>query len=63
MIDNTDFDEPIYPVYYKGKEWLESDCDDIFVNLYWDRFALNIEGGIYMGEGLYVFPDGSMDEW
>lgn len=54
-------EERIYPVIYDDKYWYEKDCDELFIDLYEVKEQLNPEGGIYMAEGLWLYPDGSMD--
>jgi hypothetical protein len=39
------------------------DCDEKFVDVYWDRYALNIESVIKMVLGISVFPDRIISEW
>jgi hypothetical protein len=56
-------EEKIDPVYYDGKYWEEEDCDDVFVAFYHTRWSLNIEMGVYVSEGTWVYPDGSFGEW
>ena len=56
-------DEKLYPVSYDGKMWKEKDCNDIFKSFYHTRNALNDNGGVYMHEQTWVYPDGSMGEW
>lgn len=53
----------LYPVYYDGKIWQEEDCGDVFVSCYHDRVSLNAMMGVYVGEGIWVYPDDTMDEW
>lgn len=56
-------DEKLYPIYYEGIYWKEEDCDDIFTSFYHDRESLNFEMGVYVSEGIWVYPDGKMEEW
>lgn len=53
--------EELFPVYFNEKEYFEKDCDDLFLAFYHDADMLNNSGGVYMGDGLCVYPDGSMD--
>ena len=53
----------LYPVVYNLCEWHETDCDEIFVNCYHSREDLNCEGGVYIAEGTWVFPDGHFEHW
>jgi len=56
-------EEELFPVYFNGKEYYEEDCDDVFLALYHSRESLNDLGGVYMGDGDSVYPDGSIDEF
>jgi hypothetical protein len=56
-------DKNIWPVLYKDKLWYEKDCDELFINMYEFREQLNSEGGIYLSEDVWIYPDGSMSEW
>jgi hypothetical protein len=56
-------EENLFPVYFNGKEYYEKDCDDIFLSFYNCRESLNFLGGVYLSEGTWVYPDGSMDEF
>ena len=53
----------LYPIYYEGDWWEKEDCSDVFVSFYHDRISLNFEMGVYVGEGIWVYPDGKMEEW
>lgn len=53
----------LYPIYYDGVWWYEEDCDDVFVCFYHDRYSLNFEMGVYVAEGIWVYPDGKKEEW
>jgi hypothetical protein len=53
----------LFPLKYDGKIYYEEDCDDVFICFYHCRESLNDECGVYMAEGIWVYPDGSMDEW
>jgi hypothetical protein len=55
--------EKLYPITYNGKRYYEEDCDEVFVCFYNDRYALNHLGGVYMSEGIWVYPDGQLDEF
>ena len=56
-------DNSLYPIYYKGKKYAKKDCDGIFTSFYTCKEALNAEHGVYLSEGVWVYPDGSMGEW
>lgn len=53
----------LYPVLYNDKLWNEEECNEIFISYYHIREGLNAIGGVYLSEGTWVYPDGTMDEW
>jgi len=53
----------LYPIYYNGKEYYEEDCNDVFAAYYTCPEALNVEGGVYVSEGTWIYPDGRTEEW
>lgn len=53
----------MYPVIYNGREWKRKDCDDLFVDFYNTPLALNPLGGVYVNGGLWVYPDGKLEEY
>ena len=52
-------EESIWPVLYNGKKWYEKDCDELYVSMYEFREQLNLESGIYLTEGICLYPDGT----
>lgn len=54
--------ENLFPVYFNGKKYFEDDCADIFLGFYTCKEALNEFGGVYLSEGIWVYPDGSMED-
>ncbi len=52
----------MYPVTYKGREYKEEDCDDLFNVFYHERDSLEDDGSVYMLGGDYVYPDGTIRE-
>jgi hypothetical protein len=56
-------EESIYPVLYSNILWYEKDCDELFVDMYNYREQLNSEGGVYLSEDVWIYPDGKMNEW
>lgn len=56
-------DLEIWPVKYNDKLWYESDCDELYVNMYEFREQLNSDSGIYLAEDMWIYPDGSIGEW
>jgi len=59
---NTE-EDGLFPVEYNKKLYTEEECDDVFLSFYHTRFALNGMGGVYLSDDMWVYPDGSMDEW
>lgn len=57
--DNVDID--LYPVYFNGQQYQQDQCAELFVSVYTERCQLNNAGGIYLGDGMSVYPDGSVD--
>jgi|TARA_R110000868_G_scaffold165050_5_gene397994 hypothetical protein len=55
--------EKLFPVHFNGKKYYEKDCDDVFLAFYHCREALNGLGGVYLSEGTWVYPDGSMGDF
>lgn len=55
--------EKLFPVYFNSKKYYEKDCDDTFLAFYYSKEALNGLGGVYLSEGIWVYPDGSMDDY
>jgi hypothetical protein len=55
--------EKLFPVYFEGKKYYEKDCDDVFLAFYHCKEALNDLGGVYLSEDIWVYPDGSMDDY
>jgi hypothetical protein len=54
--------EPLYPVVYNDKIYYKKDCDELFIDMYRFRYMLNENGGIYLSEDMWLYPDGSMKE-
>ena len=55
--------EQLFPIYFNGKDYNEEDCNDIFLGFYHTTDALNGEGGVYLSDGIWIYPDGSMEEY
>lgn len=54
--------EHLFPITYNGKEYYEKDCDEMYITFYNDVMALNENGGVYMSDGMWVYPDGTMED-
>lgn len=57
-IENED---ELYPIRYLGKLYFADDVDEVFESLYHDKESLLPIGCVYIGENMYVFPDGKID--
>jgi hypothetical protein len=55
--------EEIWPVLYNGELWYREDCDELYVSMYEFREQLIYNGGIYLTDGKYIFPDGSYGDY
>lgn len=55
-------EESLYPVEYNGKLYYEKDCDDVYTSFYHTRFALMFNSGVYVSDGVIVYPDGTMED-
>ena len=55
--------ERLYPIKYEDRLWYQKDCDEIFVNNYHTVWSLSVDGGVYLAEGLWVYPDGKIEEY
>ena len=56
------YDE-LYPVLYNGKYWKRKECDDVFTSFYHSVYSLNPEGGVYLSNKDWVYPDGKIEEY
>lgn len=56
-------EESLFPVYFEGKKYFEKDCSDVFLAFYHSKDALNDSSGVYVGDGDWVYPDGSIREY
>lgn len=52
-------EEKLYPVYFKGRNWEEKDCADLFVCFYHSRHSLDWQTSVYVSEGERIQPDGT----
>lgn len=53
----------LYPIQFDGDLYERKDCDDMFIQMYEGagvgKICLNWNGGYYMSDGVYLYPDGS----
>ena len=56
-------EEQLYPITFEGERYHKDDCDDLYIEFYTCREALNAENGVYVSEGMWVYPDGTMLAW
>lgn len=52
--------EELYPVLFNDRLWTKKECHSLFVMNYHSEFVLNDECGVYLSEGSYVYPDGTI---
>ncbi len=50
----------LYPILYMGINYTEETINDVFDAFYHSISCVRDDGGIYMFEGMVVYPDGSM---
>lgn len=56
-----DFILKLYPVKYDGKLYDKDHCDELFIAYYTCLEALNYEGGVYLSDGSWIYPDGYIE--
>ena len=49
-----------FPILFNGKKYYFEDCDELFLSFFTRSGDTDIGGGVYMGGGLFVHPDGSI---
>ena len=52
----------LFPIEFNGKLYYEKDCDEFYLGYYTSRFLLCYNSGIYLGEDMYLYPDGEIAE-
>ena len=52
--------EDKYPIVYKGRDWYEDDCNDVFLCFYDSISSLGWDKSVYVADGERILPDG---EW
>lgn len=50
----------LYPVVYMGAEYTEETISEVFETFYHSKSSVRSDGGIYMFDGMVIYPDGSM---
>lgn len=53
---------PKFPIMHDGLLYEEKDCHEDFLDLYEGKFMLGFDGGIYLCDGMYMYPDGNMGD-
>jgi len=53
--------QKMYPIYYNDYWWYEKNCDSVFVACYSCIEALRDDCAVYVGDGSWVFPDGTFE--
>lgn len=59
--NDFDFNSDLFPIFYDGKYYHEKDCDEIFLDFYSCSEALTYDKSVYIGDGCFVYPDGSFN--
>lgn len=54
--------ESLYPIYYNGMLWGKSEVSDVFDTYYHSRAQLMDDGGVYVTDGIVVYPDDEDEE-
>ena len=52
--------EHLFPITYNGKEYFKKDCDEMYLTFFNNVMALNQNGGVYISDGMWVYPDGTI---
>lgn len=52
----------LYPVYFDNKTFFEEDCDGVFVSFYQHPQALMPDMSVYVGEDIFLYPDGTLQK-
>lgn len=60
-MNNVKVKRKMWPVYYNNRYWNKWECGDVFLCIYSCIEALREDGGVYIGDGSWVFPDNSME--
>jgi len=55
--------DKLYPVLYNGKYWKRKECDDVFKSFYHSVYSLNPEGGVYLSNSNWIYPDGKIEKY
>jgi hypothetical protein len=57
-------EEKLYPIIYNGVVYnSEDDVDSVFACFYHSKYSLNGEMGVYIGDDIWIYPDGEMGEY
>lgn len=52
----------MFPVKYDEKLWKEKDCNGVFLSYYHSPYSLRFNSSVYIGDGISIFPDGSLTD-
>jgi hypothetical protein len=55
-----DYVMSLYPIKYNNMIYDKKDCNDLFISFYTCKEALNGEGGVYLSEQRWIYPDGTI---
>ena len=53
-------EQKLFPIDFNGEKYYKKDCSDLFLMLYTCKEALCYGCKVYLSDGLYVYPDGSV---
>jgi hypothetical protein len=51
-----------YPINWDGKEYFSRDVHQDFCDAYTEASQLRFDMGIYLNDGVVIYPDGSMQD-
>ena len=57
------YQEKLFPVKYNGKYYKKEECNNTFIAYYHTRHALNNDGGVYIADSMWIYPDGTINEY
>ena len=59
---NIKQEQQLYPIRFNGKQYIEQDCNDLFIAYYQTRTALIDGMGVYISNGDWIDPVGNITE-
>lgn len=58
-----DKEKELFPVIHQGKQWEKKECDTTFLCFYSTKISLNEDGGVYLSDGMWVYPSGLIEKY